>query len=277
MNIQEISEAFNIQASPEQQLSGGSQPTFKVGNAVFKRVKETSLENNHSPELIEWIAAFSQTLKQHGFRFPKALPTKAGKWIAKDGWTAWTFVEGRHSTKEDVGRVIEGIVALHQALAGIAKNPLMEENQTAWGKADRWCWGDKPEQIHPVLEPLVKPLYELRRPVEGLKDQLIHGDLSLANILIAPYLPPAFLDLAPFWRPVEFALGMYANWVGPRQGDLAVLKSFQHIQAFDQMLIRASIRMLLVMHVLGDLEDWETCSEKKAAELVINYVQEKKR
>jgi len=173
--------------------------------------------------------------------------------------------------------VIEGIVAFHQAIAGIPKNLLMDENQTAWGKAHRWCWGEKPEHIHPILEPLVNTLYELRRPVEGLKSQLIHGDLSLANILIAPHLPPAFLDLSPFWGPVEFALGMYANWVGPRQGDISILKYFQRIQAFEQMLLRASIRMLLVMHVLGGLEDWETCSEKKAAELVIAYVQEKKR
>jgi hypothetical protein len=232
MNLQDVSDAFNLQASPEP-LSGGSQPTFKVGNVVLKRVKETSLENNHSPELIEWIAEFSQTLKQDGFRFPRALQTKEGKWITPEGWTAWTVVEGRHSTKADVVGVIEGIVAFHQALAGIPKNPLMDENHTSWGKADRWCWGDKPEHIHPVVEPLVKTLYELCRPVEGLTDQLIHGDLSLANILIAPHLPPAFLDLAPFWRPVEFAVGMYANWVGPRQGDISVLKHFQHIQAFD--------------------------------------------
>ena len=276
MNLQNVLDAFNIQASPEQ-LSGGSQPTFKVGNVVLKRVKETSLENNHSPELVRWIAEFSQTLKQDGFRFPKALQTKERKWITKDGWTAWTVVEGRHSTKEDVVGIIEGIIAFHKALAGIQKNPLMDENQTAWGKADRWCWGEKPEHIHPIVEPLVNTLYELRRSVEGLKDQLIHGDLSLANILIAPHLPPAFIDLSPFWRPVEFALGMYANWVGPRQGDISVLKYFQHMKAFDQMLIRASIRMLLAMHVLGDLEDWETCSEKKAAELVISYVQEKRR
>ena len=276
MNLQDVLDAFNIHASPEQ-LSGGSQPTFKVGNVVLKRVKETSLENNHSPELVQWIAEFSQTLKQDGFRFPKALQTKEGKWITKDGWTAWTVVEGRHSTKEDVVGVIEGIIAFHKALAGIQKNPLMDENQTAWGKADRWCWEEKPVHIHPVVEPLVNTLYELRRSVEGLKDQLIHGDLSLANILIAPHLLPAFIDLSPFWRPVEFALGMYANWVGPRQGDISVLKYFQHMKAFDQMLIRASIRMLLVMHVLGDLDDWETCLEKKAAELVISYVQEKKR
>ena len=74
---------------------------------------------------------------------------------------------------------------------------------------------------------------------------------------------------------MEFALGMYANWVGPRQGDLLVLHYFQHIRAFDQMLLRASLRMLLVMHVGGDFEGWETCSEKKAAELVLSYLQEK--
>ncbi len=87
MNLQDVPDAFNIQASHEQ-LSGGSQPTFKVGNFVLKRVKEPSLENNHSPELIQWIAEFSQTLKQDGFRFPKALQTKDGKWITPDGWTA---------------------------------------------------------------------------------------------------------------------------------------------------------------------------------------------
>src|SRR6266700_184222 len=122
MNLQDVSDAFNIQAFPEP-LSGGSQPTFKVGNVVLKRVQETSLENNHSPELIPWIAEFSQALKQDGFRFPKALQTKERKWITPDGWTAWTVVEGRHSTKADVVGVIAGIVAFHQALAGIPKNP----------------------------------------------------------------------------------------------------------------------------------------------------------
>ena len=76
MNLQDAADAFDIQASPEP-LSGGSQTTFKVGNVVLKRGKETSLENNHYPELIQWIAEFSQTLKQDGFRFPKALQTSA--------------------------------------------------------------------------------------------------------------------------------------------------------------------------------------------------------
>jgi hypothetical protein len=77
MNLQEVFDAFDLQAAPEP-LSGGSQPTFKVGNVVLKCVQETSLENNHSPELIEWIAAFSHTLKQEGFAFPRPFKPKQG-------------------------------------------------------------------------------------------------------------------------------------------------------------------------------------------------------
>ena len=61
MNIEQIVTQFGVRATPEQ-LPGGSQLTFRVGNVVLKRVKETSPENNHSPELIQWIATFSHTL-----------------------------------------------------------------------------------------------------------------------------------------------------------------------------------------------------------------------
>ncbi len=42
MNLQDVSDAFNIQASPEP-LSGGSQPTLKVGNVVLGIRKELSI------------------------------------------------------------------------------------------------------------------------------------------------------------------------------------------------------------------------------------------
>src|SRR2546426_9077570 len=122
MNLQDVSDAFNLQASPEP-LSGGSQPTFKVGNVVLKRVKETSLENNHSPELIEWIAEFSQDLKQDGFASPRHFKPKKGNGSLKMDGLPGQFFEGRHSTKADVVGVIDGIVAFHQALAGIQRTP----------------------------------------------------------------------------------------------------------------------------------------------------------
>jgi Ser/Thr protein kinase RdoA (MazF antagonist) len=233
-----------------------------VGHAVLKHVKETSLENNHSPQLMQWIADFTPRLDSYGFRLPQPIATVDGRWMTDAGWTAWTFLEGRHATAADVPACIDGIVALHRALRGIPKHPLMDDNRTAWGKAHAWCFGAQPAVAQLQLQPLV---------------QLIHGDLNPENILIAPGLPPAFLDLSPFWAPPEFALAMFANWIGPRRGDIAVLRHFAAIQDFRQLLIRAAIRMLLVMAVIGDLDAWETSTEKRAAELVIQVVMDNTR
>lgn len=53
--LDSVIKRFGLEGVP-QQLSGGSQRTFRVGDFVFKQIRETSLENNHSPELAEWVA-----------------------------------------------------------------------------------------------------------------------------------------------------------------------------------------------------------------------------
>lgn len=252
-------------------LPGGTTQTFRVGNAVLKRIRETSLENDHSLDLFRWIADFSAHIAESGFRIPRPRATIDHAWMTDDGWTASTFLEGRHATADDIPACIQAILAFHRALKPIPKHPLMDGNQTAWGKAHRWCWGKKPDRIQPQLRPWVERLDALRRPVEGLEWQLIHGDLNPENILIAPGLPPAILDFSPFWGPVEFALAIFANFIGPRRGDAAVLKYFEGIPAFDQLLIRAGLRMLFVIAALDGLDGWETCSEKRAAEIIVDY------
>jgi hypothetical protein len=261
---------FQLNADIDQ-LPGGSQPTFRVGHAVLKRVKETSLENNHSPQLIQWIADFTLRLDMTGFRLPHPIATRDGRWITDDGWTAWKFLEGRHATAHDIPVCIEGIVALHCALQSIPKHRLMDNNQTPWGKAHWWCWHERPAVVQPQLHALVDRLYALRHPIATSPAQLIHGDLNPENILVTPDLSPGFIDLAPFWAPAEFALAIFANWIGPRRGDVMVLRHFEGIKNFKQLLIRAAIRMLLVMAVIDKLDAWETSSEKRAAELVIAY------
>lgn len=262
---------FGLHAEPAA-LPGGTTTTFRVGDVVLKRIKETSLENNHSPELAQWIAAFSAELPQTGFRVPRPRATLDGRWITPDGWTACSYLEGRHATAADVPECIAGIRAFHAALSAIPAHPLMDDNRTPWGQAHRGCWGEWPARVPPQLRPLVDQLYALRRSVGELRWQLIHGDLNPENILIAPGQAPALLDFSPFWAPVEFALAIYANWAGPRCGDASVPRHFQHIPAFDQLLVRAALRMLLVMAAIDRLEDWEACSEKRAAEIVIEHV-----
>jgi hypothetical protein len=269
--LSETLRQFALSAEPDQ-LPGGSQPTFRAGHAVLKHIKETSLENNHSPHLIEWIADFTAHVEMRGFRLPQPLATTDGRWITDEGWTAWTFLDGQHATTRDIPDCIAGISALHQALRAIPKHPLMDDNRTPWGKAHQWCWGAAPPFVQPQLQPLVQQLYALRQPIQTSPAQLIHGDLNVENILIAPGQPPGFLDFSPFWAPAEFALAIFANWIGPRRGDSSVLGQFGHIPNFAQLLIRAALRMLLVMVVIDKLEDWDSSSEKRAAELVIDYV-----
>ena len=75
---------FDLPAELDQ-LPGGSQPTFRAGNAVLKRVKATSLENNHSPQLIQWIAGFYAAIATEWL--PSA-PTDChhGWWLDHRGW-----------------------------------------------------------------------------------------------------------------------------------------------------------------------------------------------
>ena len=82
----------------------------------------------------------------------------------------------------------------------------------------------------------------VKRLLPPLKSQLIHGDLNPETILVAPGLPAGFIDLTPPWGPVDFALDMFANWIGPRQCDPSVLRHIADIAHFDQLLIRAAIR-----------------------------------
>jgi hypothetical protein len=110
----------------------------------------------------------------------------------------------------------------------------------------------------PVDPRLVAPLTRLarvRRPLPPLREQLIHGDLNPDNTLIAPGEPPAIIDMTPYWRPAGFAAAVAAYWLGPYRGDEHVLAHFEGVPHFDQLLVRAALRMLLTFRDLSDVGD----------------------
>jgi len=253
-------------------LHGGSRDVYRVDGLVVKQLFPTSLETPHSLELVPWLANILTDVSEDGFRIARPVLSHDGKWMVADGWTVWTFVGGRQASSEDVPVIIDGIQALHRALGHAPKHPSLDRNDGPWGLAHRHCWGDRPDWIHPVLAEWVDELYARRQPLPPTACQLIHGDLNHENILVAPGLAPGFIDLTPFWAPVDFALAMFANWIGPRRGDATVLCFFEDIAHFDQLLIRAAIRMLLVISELRGVDGWETCSEKRATEIVLDFV-----
>ncbi|MBE0697296.1 MAG: hypothetical protein IH586_10265, partial [Anaerolineaceae bacterium] len=73
-DLSPILAAFGLTGEPLP-LAGGSTQTFRVQNVVLKQIKESSLENNHSPILAAWIAEFTTRIPQVGFRLPMPLQT----------------------------------------------------------------------------------------------------------------------------------------------------------------------------------------------------------
>ncbi|HEX2910949.1 MAG TPA: phosphotransferase [Chloroflexia bacterium] len=258
----EVATAFGVGPQITLLPGGYDLKTFRSGEVVLRYLGQEAQAAG------EWQASLFSAIQEKGFRVARPLRASNGAWMVK-GWVAEHFLEGRHATLEDLPKVIKAVSQFHEALAGIPLPQYRKREKTIWDRADEWAWGVIPREIDPELYALARELAELRKPVD-LPSQLIHGDLNLSNILVADRLPPALIDLAPYWRPPEFALAVTAYWAGPYRGDIAVLSQFKHLKAFDQMLIRAGLRMLLTQK-----DPWRANGLKdyrKANESIIQFV-----
>lgn len=50
-----VLDSFSLPLDSFEELSGGSGPVFRVGDAVLKKIHATSFESNHSLELAPWL------------------------------------------------------------------------------------------------------------------------------------------------------------------------------------------------------------------------------
>jgi uncharacterized protein (TIGR02569 family) len=174
--------AFGVAGEPEL-LPGGTGRSWRAGSLVLKPL-------DRAPPEIAWQAEIFSSVQEVGFRV--ALPRSE----IVDGWTASEYVAGRH----EEGRWREIIAVgerLHAALAHVPRpDAIIDPRTDPWAVGDRVAWGeaDFPElaDVLAVLEPVDAP------------SQLIHGDVT-GNVLFHHELPPAVIDFAPYWRPVEFA------------------------------------------------------------------------
>jgi hypothetical protein len=173
---------FGVRGEPEP-LQGGTGRTWRVGDLVLKPLDCAARE-------IPWQAELFAHIDEQGFRVSRPRPEII------EGWTAWTFVEGRHEPRRwldiiDVGR------RLHTALAHVSRAAEIIDTRTnPWETGDRVAWGER----------AYDEIADLLAALEPVTDdaQLIHGDLT-GNVLFHETLAPAVIDFAPYWRPAEYA------------------------------------------------------------------------
>lgn len=240
-------EAFGIFTKPVP-LPGGEGRTFRAGNMVLKHISQDARDYT------EWISKLYSQIKENGFRVPKPILTKNKERITPRGWTAWTYISGNHNFRKQVPQSIKAIRAFHRELKQVSQ-PSFLTNDTPYTRADHYAWATAPKKVRRAVKREVDRLYALRTPLDKVKNQLIHGDLNPDNILFSPTHPPAIIDLAPYWRPVDFALAVYAYWIGPWRNNTHMLNFFRDVPNFTQLLIRAALRMLLIMSEFNRIND----------------------
>jgi uncharacterized protein (TIGR02569 family) len=173
-------------------LAGGQGTSWKAGSLVLKPVGD-------SVRQLEWLDSLPDT---HSVRTARPVRAADGRLVV-DGWSATPFLLGRHSPRS-WGRIAAAGRMLSRELAGVSRAEWMTGRDDPWAVADRIAWGEEPL---PGIAPGWLQAAASRRAEIGAEVTLIHGDLT-GNILFEPGLPPAVIDLSPYFRPVEYAIAI---------------------------------------------------------------------
>ncbi|MGE5250720.1 MAG: hypothetical protein ACM3QS_10965, partial [Bacteroidota bacterium] len=90
------------------------------------------------------------------------------------------------------------------------------------------------------LTPAMTRLQSLMKPI-NLRSQLIHGDMT-GNILFQDPLPPAVIDLSPYWHPREYAEAIIVvdSIVWDNAPDTIIQELDDTFEAY-QLLLRAAM------------------------------------
>ncbi len=247
---------------PVVKLNLGEGRTFKAGNTILKHV------NRDSRKSTQWLIDLALQTEEKGFRISKPLPSINGTYISDFGWTAWTFLSGNHDYTNKIAESVEAIIAFHKEVKGVTRPSFMVEEDNPYRRADRLVFGELKLKINEDTNPVIQRLVE-RLSFVDLEVQLIHGDLNPENIILLDGEYPGIIDITPYFRPIEFALAVYAYWIGPFKEDFVILDYFADIDYFDQMMYRAALRMILIKQEFGTLD--ENSRELFVAENILKH------
>jgi uncharacterized protein (TIGR02569 family) len=241
--------AFGVDGDGLAALEGGQGSSVRAGAVVLKPYAD-------EPET-SWLAGLVARTRADGFRLPAPVATLDGRWTV-DGWSAVQHVEGAAEPEGRWPEVVAAGRAFHAAVAAEPEPAHLAARTHRWAVADRVAWGEALVQVGPASRPLLDRLERLRRPV-GLPSRLVHGDLS-GNVLLADGLPPAVIDVSPYWRPAAYADAVVVVdallwWQEPEPLVDELAPPALGRDDWHQLLVRAAVFRLVALDEAHRLDD----------------------
>ena len=206
-------------------INGGQGTAFVGGGVVLKPVGD--------PRRFDWLAAVLDGLPQvDDLRIIRPRRAGDGRW-AVEGWSAWDYIEGEVDSArwQDALRVSD---RFHEIVSGVPWSALVHGGHH-WAIGDAFAWGEADIAFPDRFQPLIDDLRESCDSADDLASQFVHGDLG-GNILFHPELPPAVIDVSPYWRPKRYADAIIV-------ADAIAWAGADH-RALEPLLDRVGVRLL---------------------------------
>jgi len=230
---QSVVRAFGLSGEPRPAAQGQG-GTFLLNDGVLRRVDDVAEAG--------WIAAVMSGIVEDGFRVPRPIAAN-DRWVL-DGWTAWTIATGQHRLSNvDWPAAVAVALAFSRALSTVPRPALLDRRSHVFAVADRVAWGEgaAPAPVAAAVERIRAFMGAVHAP-----HQLVHGDMS-GNLLWAGGLPPAVIDLSPYWRPAGYAAAVVVVdavlWHG---AGVEVIDLLAAVPEADQLIARALAFRLII-------------------------------
>jgi uncharacterized protein (TIGR02569 family) len=155
---------------------------------------------------------------------------------------------------------------LHHVLTGESRPDFLDRRDDPWSVADRVAWGEVTLDDADAV-PYLSRLLACAGTASHLHAQLVHGDLT-GNVLLARGLPPAVVDLSPYWRPTGYASAVVVAdalvWEG---ADDTLVETLGHVAELGKHLARALAFRLVTSHLAGGIEPSMAARHARAVDL----------
>lgn len=228
--------AFGVRdAAPEPMISAGVR-AWRCDGVVIRPVADAAVA--------AWSAGVLDGLAADGLRLAQPVRSSDGRWVVA-GWSAYHHLPGEAGPRHD--ETVQASLALHEAMVGVTRPRLLDDRDDLVTRADAAAWGEQRIVLDRATGgALFDELAAKRKPIP-LPPQVVHAEL-FGSVLFHDGLPPAVLDLVPFWRPMQWAAAVVVvdalAWGG---ADREILMRWAHLDGWSQCLLRA-VLFRLALH-----------------------------